>query len=808
MKKISLVFFALFIYSNAFSTRYYVNVNATGNGTGSSWANAFTDLQTALSSSFFGDEIWVASGVYKPTTSTTRSVSFVLKDGVNIYGSFAGTETSISQRDIANNLSTLSGDIGQLGHAPDNSYHVLKGNNLSSNIEVNGFRIVSGYSNSTGGGLEIENNLNGNLLLKNCYFYNNRAYNYAGGIYLYSANLTIENCEFINNDASTGGAIYNGAGNGGGLSTLIIKDCIFKNNIAYSGACLANADPYRDLLIDRCVFTNNFSDNSIISIIDFDDAKILNSTIIGNRVDGFSSNILYVRTFSSTEDFELTNCTIADNFNSYNFNIQEEIILLDELQFEINNCIIYGNTPYQGKQINTTATARNSLVEGGYTGGINIITQNPSFSAPKSSATSNFDATQYDYTLSNISPAINAGDNNFVDLVNHPFDLNLASRIQAITVDMGAYESNVAASSISPKICIGESWVTGTSTYTTTGTYYDTLVAFNGNDSVITTNLTVYNPVSISVSPTICAGESWVTGTSTYTTTGTYVDTLSTSNGCDSVVTTNLTIYNLITSSVSPTICTGESWSIGTSIYTTTGTYIDTLIAANGCDSLVTTNLTVSSLAASSSSQSPTICTGESWTVGASTYNITGTYIDTLVAANGCDSVVTTNLTINSLPDTSITQTDSILTANNPTATYQWIDCATMMPITGETNQSFSITTDGNYAVEVTANGCSDTSACFSVITSSIFQPTEVPVSIYPNPNTGEFSIQFSPSLTGNTSIEIIGVDGRSIYEKSFEDLQFLKNKTVRLQNIASGVYFVKLWVGKKLSTTKLIIKD
>lgn len=447
MKNITLIFLCLIFSTNAYSIRYYVDANATGNGNGTSWANAFPDLQMALSSAFFGDEVWVASGVYKPTSSTSRSVSFVLKDGVNIYGSFAGTELSVAQRDIANNLTTLSGDIGQLGSYSDNSYHVVEGSNLSSNITIDGFRVVSGNSNSRGGGLYIERNNNGNLLVKNCYFYNNRAYNYAGGIYLYSASLTIEDCEFINNESSTGGAIYNGAGNGGGLSTLIIRDSKFKNNIANSGACLTNADSYRSLVIDRCVFTNNFSNNSIIIVDDFDSAKILNSTIIGNRVNGFTSSVLAVDTYLSTEPFELTNCTIAHNFNSYS-GIQDELITLAEAHFEVNNCIIYGNTAYQGQQINSTPNITNSIIEGGFVTGTNIINADPLFSTPNSGATANFDVDSYDYTLSSSSPAINFGNNSLTDTINYPFDLNLTNRIQGGIVDLGAYESNIIYTAI------------------------------------------------------------------------------------------------------------------------------------------------------------------------------------------------------------------------------------------------------------------------------------------------------------------------------------------------------------------------
>ena len=83
--------------------------------------------------------------------------------------------------------------------------------------------------------------------------------------------------------------------------------------------------------------------------------------------------------------------------------------------------------------------------------------------------------------------------------------------------------------------------------------------------------------------------------------------------------------------------------------------YTDTLVAANGCDSVLTIDLTVNPVAATPITQ--TICAGDSIDVNGTTYNATGIYTDTLVAANGCDSVLTIDLTVNPVAATPITQT-------------------------------------------------------------------------------------------------------------------------------------------------------
>ena len=133
----------------------YVKSNASGKNDGSSWENAFTDLQSALGSSSC-PEIWVAAGTYKPISGTDRTASFVLKNGVAVYGGFAGNETDISQSNISVNSTILSGDIDSndsqnpasnpnkiVGH---NSYHVVDAGNVDSTAILDGFIITAGQA--------------------------------------------------------------------------------------------------------------------------------------------------------------------------------------------------------------------------------------------------------------------------------------------------------------------------------------------------------------------------------------------------------------------------------------------------------------------------------------------------------------------------------------------------------------------------------------------------------------------------------------------------------------------------------------
>jgi hypothetical protein len=111
----------------------YVDGGASmGASGGTSWGNAFTDFQSALDNTASG-EIWLAVGTYQPSAysasctgcATDRDFTFQLKDSVNLYGGFAGTEGSFSERDIAMNPTVLSGDIEAVGDASDNVQHYV-----------------------------------------------------------------------------------------------------------------------------------------------------------------------------------------------------------------------------------------------------------------------------------------------------------------------------------------------------------------------------------------------------------------------------------------------------------------------------------------------------------------------------------------------------------------------------------------------------------------------------------------------------------------------------------------------------------
>jgi len=133
----------------------YVNDDANGANDGTSWTDAYTDLQSALATSIYSDQIWVAGGIYKP--GPMRSHSFQMKNGVGIYGGFAGNEDpnlfDPADRDFSTNETILSGDIGAVGNNTDNSYHVIynqQETTLDSSAILDGFTITGGYAYGSG----------------------------------------------------------------------------------------------------------------------------------------------------------------------------------------------------------------------------------------------------------------------------------------------------------------------------------------------------------------------------------------------------------------------------------------------------------------------------------------------------------------------------------------------------------------------------------------------------------------------------------------------------------------------------------
>lgn len=351
-------------------------------------------------------------------------------------------------------------------------------------------------------------------------------------------------------------------------------------------------------------------------------------------------------------------------------------------------------------------------------------------------------------------------------------------------------------------LCFGGSITIGSNTYSTDGNYSDFFITSEGCDSTVNTNLVVLPEITSSNSMTVCFGQGATIGGTFYNTAGTYSAIYTAANTCDSIVFTTLIIDPEISSTSFVSVCAGEGYTINGNYEDSSGIYPTPYMAVNGCDSIHYTNLTVE--AEITATQNVSICYGESYTIGLNTYTISGTYTDIVSATNFCDSIITTILDVQLPVNKSVHQNKNYLTANAPSAGYQWINCTTNSPIAGATSQIYVATQIGYYAVIVTENGCTDTSACVYVSAFTVGLEEiglEEYVSVQPNPNNGEFWIITKPT-SKNLSFKLLNSVGQNIDLNEYNDFIKPANK------LSPGVYVLIVSDGIKSDFIKIIVAD
>ncbi len=265
--------FLLVVVSPTMGQIIYVDVGATGNNDGLSWANAYNYLQDALAAASSGEEIWVAEGIYKPDLGKDiepgdRSATFQLKNGVALYGGIAAGATSLEEQNWETNETILSGDLNgndvtideplDLLDEPtraENSYHVVTASDTDANAVLDGFIITGGNAegsspNRSGGGMFNEG---GKPKVINCEFYWNSAVGSGGAMCNRKSSPTVTNCTFSENSAS---------GYGGGMrnesASPTVTNCIFSGNVAveHCGGGMNNVN-CRNATVTDCMFTGN-----------------------------------------------------------------------------------------------------------------------------------------------------------------------------------------------------------------------------------------------------------------------------------------------------------------------------------------------------------------------------------------------------------------------------------------------------------------------------------------------------------------------------------------------------------------------
>jgi hypothetical protein len=357
--------------------------------------------------------------------------------------------------------------------------------------------------------------------------------------------------------------------------------------------------------------------------------------------------------------------------------------------------------------------------------------------------------------------------------------------------------------SISPLLisnCISYQSPSGNYIWTTSGIYYDTIPNAQGCDSILIIDLTIYNPSDSTITASACNNYISPSGNYVWTTSGTYADTIANIFGCDSLITINLTVNQSSNSLLSITECDSYTSASNNYVWIVTGTYSDTIPNSVGCDSIITIDLTI--LNHSNATLNVTECNSYISPSGNYTWNTSGIYFDTIPNSSGCDSIFTINLTINSV-DATVTANPPLLTANAIGANYEWIYCDSVI-IQGEVNQVFLATANGSYAVIVSQNGCIDTSLCYPVYNVGMNEHIySNDFYIFPNPSSNNLIVSFGSMITkGN--IMVSNTLGESVYAQSIFNES---KKEINVENISSGIYFLKVFDGEKSYCKKIIVE-
>ncbi|NUN97208.1 MAG: right-handed parallel beta-helix repeat-containing protein, partial [Candidatus Omnitrophica bacterium] len=342
---------------------FYVDKSAAGANTGETWANAFTDLNTALcaaqNSVAPNPEIWVANGAYAPDRGTgDRNAAFVLASGVAVYGGFQGNdrpggpETSRDQRntDPTSNGTVLSGEIGVIGDFNDNSRTIVIASNVDATAILDGFKISLGFAEVAGTvGFPDRNGAGlfasqGSPTIRNCWFDSNVAQQGGGGAFFSYGFPTIEDCLFTENVGigGRGGGIAFNSPPGILTGNLRLVRCRFVDNLAdFDGGGVSIFGQTAQVI--SCEFFENdcFERGGGIGCLITSDLLVANSVFSGNHAPVTGGGL-----WMQAGPVKLVNNTFSRN--STNLNFGGGGVFQDSGSISISNCIFWQNSDSSG----------------------------------------------------------------------------------------------------------------------------------------------------------------------------------------------------------------------------------------------------------------------------------------------------------------------------------------------------------------------------------------------------------------------------------------------------------------------------
>ena len=335
------------------------------------------------------------------------------------------------------------------------------------------------------------------------------------------------------------------------------------------------------------------------------------------------------------------------------------------------------------------------------------------------------------------------------------------------------------------------------------------------------------NPDSSSMSVTACDSFVSPSGNQVWDSSGIYIDTLTNVSGCDSILTVTLTILN------SPAISPGWNEALcnpgpsGIYVFASGGvvSWYDSLNSTTVLDT--GTNLSIPWLDSSRTyyaEVADSACTSKRIPVQALVFyddsvyidttvcisydapdhtvrNTSGHYIFTVPKASGCDSVYNVNLTVKHV-DVRVDAKGHTLTSKEDSASYQWIDCSNHNIIPGATGKSFNPGKNGKYAVIVTQDSCTDTSACYNLNWIGMRELSDQYIDVYPNP--AENNILIDPNgLDLNGQVSLINASGQMVLK---EKLMGAEVKILAVHKLPRGLYELRIESQDGFISMKIIL--
>lgn len=328
---------AVWVTTVAPAKTIYVDADAPGGNSGSSWINAFNYLQDALTAAESAAkpvEICVAQGTYRPDQGGggirgDREAAFLLINGVTIKGGYAGYgEADANEQNFETHETILSGDLSsndaevsdpvKLLDDPtraENSCHVVTANGTDNSAVLVGFTISSGNGNGRWVAVGTLNDprcgagiyaYEGSPTIRSCRFVANAADRDAGGIYARHSTMILDGCSFIGNWSGTDGGAIDCR-----YSDLSLAQCEFQGNVSdHFGGALFSIES--DTSLSACAFSHNRAAGMGGAIMDFIDCNsmLVDCTFSGNQADGGDGGAIQNYNCNT---IELDRCTFTAN---------------------------------------------------------------------------------------------------------------------------------------------------------------------------------------------------------------------------------------------------------------------------------------------------------------------------------------------------------------------------------------------------------------------------------------------------------------------------------------------------------------